>query len=273
MKSLQVRFRIYSIVLIAVIVLGIIGFMAIEGLSFVDALYFSVVTLATVGYGDIHPVTFQGKLLAIFIIVLGVGTFLGVIASATEIMLSKRENKSRLEKLNMIIGVFYSGVGTRLLIDFSKFDPQLDAIRKELIVTNDWSEREFSKIEKMLQTYQYAIEIHLFDLENLKAFLLGQRDFLLRLLENPSLLEHESFTQLLLAVFHLTEELVCRDRLKDLPESDIAHIRGDIRRAYALLVKEWLYYMKYLKNQYPYLFSLALRTNPFDQGASPIVKS
>jgi len=40
--------------------------------------------------------------------------FLGVIANATEIMLNKRENKTRLEKLNMLIGVFFSGVGTRL---------------------------------------------------------------------------------------------------------------------------------------------------------------
>ena len=43
-----------------------------------------------------------------------------------------------------------------------------------------------------------------------------KRDFLLRLLENPNLLEHDSFANLLLAVFHLTEELAQRrdlDRL------------------------------------------------------------
>jgi len=38
------------------------------------------------------------------------------------------------------------------------------------------------------------------------------------------------------------------------------------------LVRQWLAYMKYLKNFYPYLFSLAMRTNPFDQHASPIIK-
>jgi len=271
MQSLQSRFRVFSIIFIGVFAVGIIGFMAVEGLSFIDALYFSIVTMATVGYGDIYPKTSLGKFLVIFIIMMGVGTFLGVVANATEIMLNKREKKTRLEKLNMIIGVFFSSVGTRLLTDFSHFDPQLDAIRKDLIVTNDWSEKEFAKVDRVLRNYQYAIEVHLFDLENLRAFLLGQRDFLLRLLENPSLLEHESFTQLLLAVFHLAEEMASRQELKNLPVSDIGHIRGDIRRAYALLVKEWLYYMKYLKTQYPYLFSLALRTNPFDRGASPIV--
>jgi voltage-gated potassium channel len=270
--SFRIRFRVFSIIFIAVIILGILGFMALEGLSLVDALYLCIVTMATVGYGDIHPITLPGKLFAIFIIVMGVGAFLGVVANATEIMLSKREQSARLEKINMIIGVFFSGVGTRLLVDFSRFDPQLDTLRKDLIVSNDWSEQDFLKVSKKIQNYEYAIEMDRLDLENLKLFATGQMDFLLRLLENPSLVEHESFTQLLLAVFHLIEELASRKDLTGLPDSDIAHIKGDIKRAYALLVREWLNYMGHLKNQYPYLFSLAVRTNPFDQGASPIVK-
>jgi len=39
-----------------------------------------------------------------------------------------------------------------------------------------------------------------------------------------------------------------------------------------LLVQEWLDYMEYLKVNYPYLFSLAMRTNPFDRKASPVVE-
>jgi hypothetical protein len=91
-------------------------------------------------------------------------------------------------------------------------------------------------------------------------------------LENPVLLEHESFTELLRAVFHLTEELAVREDLQKLPHTDYAHLAGDITRSYVLLVHEWLDYMKHLKDNYPYLFSLAMRTNPFDQNASVIVK-
>ena len=93
----------------------------------------------------------------------------------------------------------------------------------------------------------------------------------MRLIENPALLEHESFTDLLLAIFHLTEELARRPNLEGLPKSDLAHLRVDIDRTYRLLVHEWLAYMKYLKVSYPYLFHLAMRTNPFDQTASPVV--
>lgn len=56
-----------------------------------------------------------------------------------------------------------------------------------------------------------------------------------------------------------------------MPSNDLQHLAGDIKRAYIRLAGEWLDYMKYLKDNYPYLFSLAMRMNPFDQNASPIV--
>jgi hypothetical protein len=187
-------------------------------------------------------------------------------------LLDEREKRARLEKLNMVIGTFFSEVGTRLVAYFSDFDPKLDKIRKELVVTNDWSEQEFSSVSKRLKNYDYRVEIQKVDLEVLRSFLDGKRDFLLRLLENPNLLEHESFTELLRAVFHLAEEFAAREDVRRLPDTDCEHLCGDINRAYILLVHQWLDYMKYLKDNYPYLFSLAMRTNPFDQDASPIVK-
>jgi hypothetical protein len=63
-----------------------------------------------------------------------------------------------------------------------------------------------------------------------------------------------------------------RDDVKNLPETDLAHLAGDIRRSYRLLGHQWLEYMKHLKDNYPYLFSLAIRMNPFDREASPIVR-
>jgi hypothetical protein len=186
-------------------------------------------------------------------------------------LLSNMERKARLEKLNMVIGTFFSEVGTKLLAYFSDFDPKLDEIRNALVVTNDWPEQEFATVSRRLRNYDYGVEIQRVDLEQLRAFLVSRRDFLLRLLENPTLLEHESFTSLLRAVFHLTEELKSREDLGSLPGSDYQHLANDIKRVYSTLVSEWLDYMKHLKDNYPYLFSLAMRTNPFDQSASVIV--
>ena len=105
------------------------------------------------------------------------------------------------------------------------------------------------------------------ELAELKSKLIEKRDFLLRMLENPNLFEHESFTELIWAVFHLTEELVSRPDLKQLSEADYQHFSGDIERAYTLLILEWLMYMIHLKEDYPFLFSYAARTNPFDPEA------
>ena len=186
-------------------------------------------------------------------------------------LLETREKQARLEKLNMVIGAFFSEVGTRLLTSFSDYDPSLDKIRKELMVNNSWDAVAFTNVTVRLKSYIYTIDIRKVNLPELRTFLVTKRSFLLGLLENSSLLEHESFTDQLWAVFHLTEELENRTDFSNLPESDLEHIAGDIKRAYALLVNEWLAYMQHMKDNYPYLFSLAMRKNPFDQNASAIV--
>ena len=120
--------------------------------------------------------------------------------------------------------------------------------------------------------YEYKINIDMINLKDLREFFMKKSDFLVRLLENPSLLEHESFTEVLRAVFHIFEELKHRKNIKQLSENDRNHISGDIKRAYNLLVFDWLSYMKYLKDNYPYLFSLAIRLNPFDENATTEIK-
>src|SRR5512147_2181832 len=123
LHAIKMRLKILLLVFVGLMVAGTLGFMFIEHKSIIDSVYFVIVTMATVGYGDVHPVTAWGKVFAMVLIVVGVGTFLGVIANMTEIMLAKREIESRMEKLNMVIGVFFSEVGTRLLSDFSHYDP------------------------------------------------------------------------------------------------------------------------------------------------------
>jgi hypothetical protein len=269
-----IRFRltINLIIFLAVLIFGTIVFMFMENRSFVDAFYYIIVTMATVGYGDIVPTTPAGKIMAIVLIITGVGTFLGVVANATEMMLSRREKQARMKKLNMVIGVFFSQAGNRLIRIFALADAHFEEIQKVLIVTEKWTREDFLRVSVQLRAGKYRVEISQIDMDKVKIFLMQERDFLVRLLENPTLLEHESFTDLLRAVFHLAEELAYREDLSQSPTSDRAHIAGDISRAYHLLVHQWLDYMEYLKVNYPYLFSLAMRTNPFDRQASPIVK-
>jgi len=271
-ESVRNRFKVYSILFLSVLIGGTAGIMAAEDFSFLNAFYFMIVTMATVGYGDVHPVTTAGKALTILIIITGVGTFVGAIANATEVMLARRDMQVRMNKLNMVIGVFFSEVGLRLLALFSAADPRLEDIRGKLIVTGKWTDQEFRNVSAEIRLYDCTIRTDTMDLAQLQAFTLKKRDFLVRLLENPILLEHETFTDLLRAVFHLTEELAYRADVSDLPASDRGHLAFDMKRAYMLLISEWLDYMQHLKTNFPYLFSLALRTNPFDTRAEVVVR-
>ena len=186
-------------------------------------------------------------------------------------LLTVRSKREKMQKLNMVIGTFFAEVGNHLLVVLSDNDPYADDLRKKLLIRDDWDKVRFSEMARIIEKRDYHVHSQNIDLEKLHAYLMLKRDFMLRLLENPVLLEHQSFTELLSAVFHLNEELWRREDFSCLPESDCHHIEGDINRVYKELVREWLYYMQYLKENYPYMFSLALRTNPFDENASPVV--
>jgi len=187
-------------------------------------------------------------------------------------LLSIRSRREKMQKLNMVIGTFFSEVGTHLLVVLSDNDPDVGDLREQLLIRDDWDQAQFTHIFNVIARKDYQVNTEDIDLENLHEYLMEKRDFLLRLLENPVLLEHQSFTELLRAVFHLNEELWRREDFSCLPESDCHHIEGDINRVYRELVREWVHYMQYLHENYPYIFSLALRTNPFDESASPVVK-
>jgi len=194
-----------------------------------------------------------------------------IVVLILERLLHEQEKRSRLKKLNMVIGAFFSEVGTELLRQVSAFDAGIEDTRARLAAPGEGGGAGIRRLKQEFSRRGYDIDIESGALPALKTFLVGKRCFLLGLLENPNLLEHESFTEQLWAVFHLTEELEQRRDFAGLPASDLEHLAGDIKRAYSCLVAEWISYMAHLKKDYPYLYSLAVRTNPFNAAATVIV--
>ena len=184
-----------------------------------------------------------------------------------ERLLRERERIALRQKLNMVIGVFFSEMGTTLLGDGFVFLRNGGELASRLRITPQWTEADFREVAAYLGNFDFRVESRPDDLSALKRFLRVKRGFMLGLLENPNLLEHNEFTDLLWAVFHLMEELAARDSFAGLPDSDLEHLCGDITRAYSLLVREWIVYLRHLKLDYPYLFSLAVRTNPLNPEA------
>ena len=184
--------------------------------------------------------------------------------------LSRREKRAMMKKLNMVIGAFYTEVGTKLLRIFSRLDTSMPD--EKLTMSAKWPDSRFDGLVAELSAAGFDPQVGPEDLVELKELLLSKKSFLLALLQNKNLLEHEAFTDLLWALLHLAEELENRPGFEDLPDKDIQHLKGDIRRARSSLLVEWIKYMKHLKNRYPYLFSLAVRMNPFDGEASVVIR-
>jgi len=67
--------------LATVIVAGVIGYVVIEGWSFIDALYMTIITVTTVGYDEVHPLTTAGRIFSLFLIVGGVSGALYVLSA------------------------------------------------------------------------------------------------------------------------------------------------------------------------------------------------
>lgn len=76
-----------------VIALGTVSYHFLEGWSWIDSAYFSVITLTTIGYGDFSPQTDGGKIFTIFYIVVGIGIILSFVNTVYN-----HYNKVRLDK-------------------------------------------------------------------------------------------------------------------------------------------------------------------------------
>ena len=75
---------------LCLLVFGAVGYIVIEGWSFMDSLYMTVITLATVGYGEVHEISPEGRLFTVILIFLGVGFFLYVVGNVIQFLVEGR---------------------------------------------------------------------------------------------------------------------------------------------------------------------------------------
>lgn len=127
--------------LFSLIVVGIVGYMVLEGMTLVQALYMTVITLATVGFKEVVELDNTGMIFTTGLIVVGVGTAAWAISNAAEVMLGqtfwisvqRRRNRSMVETLkdhHIICG--FGRLGRQILRDLK--------VRGEPFIVVDWDE-------------------------------------------------------------------------------------------------------------------------------------
>lgn len=108
MDRVQRRIFFVACLLIGTVLLGTAGYMAVEGWGFLDALYMSAITITTVGYMEVHPLSQVGRIFNVFLLIGGVTTMFYIMGTVTQIVLEielsnyfgKRRTKKVIEKLS-----------------------------------------------------------------------------------------------------------------------------------------------------------------------------
>ena len=118
-----------------------------------------------------------------------------------ETAIGEREKRIMMEKMNMVIGTFFSEVGAELLTRITNYDPDTDKIRHSLLVNANWSAADYKRAIGDIEKFDYTLKITGRDANSWSFWCqprssVQNRKFLLGLMENPNLLEHETFTDL-----------------------------------------------------------------------------
>jgi voltage-gated potassium channel len=107
-------------ILLSTILIGIIGFMLIEGWSFMDSLYMTTITITTTGFQEVHPLSDSGHLFTVLLLFMSVGTILFIGGTGVQYMIEskfirRRRMLKQIEKLeNHYIVCGFGRMGTHI---------------------------------------------------------------------------------------------------------------------------------------------------------------
>ena len=171
-----------------------------------------------------------------------------------EKLVERRARLERLNKLNMLVGLFFSDIGFTLLKLITTGDEKLPLLNLDFSNLNECRNK--------LNSHDHEINFEIINYPKLKELIIGGRDILSNLIVNESILEHETFADLLMSLMHLRDEILFIQH-KELTQDDCTHLKGDLMRVYKILTFQWINYLSHLKQFYPYQYNSSIKFNPF----------
>ena len=180
-----------------------------------------------------------------------------------ERIIDKRDEKQMIKKLNMLVGLFYQEVGQDLLKQFVNADPKIEADDLSTTINHNWCEDNYVEMRRRILKHDCSVNIYKIDLKVVDERLTQHKGMITNMITNPAIHEHGPFSEVLMSVFHLADELKHRP-YKENAKEDLEHLKVDVERVYKQMAKDWVTYMSHMQNDYPYLFSTAIKNNPFD---------
>lgn len=185
-----------------------------------------------------------------------------------ERVLDDAHHNEQRGKINMIESIFFNESGSDMLRYLLLCDPESEKLCRAMCIADDWEYADFDRAHRFAEDYSFTVDPERTDFFALHYHLSNRHKYFLKVIENPALMDHESFTDLILAMYHLWEELDFRTDLYQLSDEDKQNLCSITSDVYRLLTHEWLLNVRYTKRHQEHRFACAMRTNPFSFSAA-----
>lgn len=178
-------------------------------------------------------------------------------------LVEKTHREEARSKVSIIETLYFNESGGTMLRYLTSFDPDAARLRELLQVTEDWRSSDFRQAIRQLKSYPFLLDLDRIDFFGLHYHLSQRHEYYRSMLENPALTQSEAFTEMIMKIYLLWEELDGRTNLYQLPEKDRSYLAELLHEIYRELTEYWLdnVYNHSIHNRFR--LHRAVESNPF----------
>lgn len=178
-------------------------------------------------------------------------------------LVEKTHREEARSKVSIIETLYFNESGGTMLRYLTSFDPDAVRLRELLQVTEDWRSSDFRQAIRQLKSYPFLLDLDRIDFFGLHYHLSQRHEYYRSMLENPALTQSEAFTEMIMKIYLLWEELDGRTNLYQLPEKDRSYLAELLHEIYRELTEYWLdnVYNHSIHNRFR--LHRAVESNPF----------
>lgn len=177
-------------------------------------------------------------------------------------IINEKEKSERLSKTIIIASAFFHDFGCQLLHEVIHTLDRESEI-PDLNIDESWEEKDFCRALKEIRDWNPVMSVNSINLMKLKHVLQERRLSILVISSNPVLLDHEDFSDMLMNIFHMSDELNARDDFENMSDAERTHLNTDMGRLFIALSINWMCHMQHMQSEYPALYLLEARNSPF----------
>jgi voltage-gated potassium channel len=266
MRSLPKLLGILIVAVTALVVACSVILMVVEDLDPLETFYFAVVTVTTVGYGDIHPKTNLGMILSVVMILGGVCIFTGGVGLIANAIVSKRDSEAAEAKTRLLLRLFMNTMGVELLDRFNASNPEIERLRTKLSQYDLSAEKEVKRAKQDLVTSDFVVDMNRVDSKEWRSFLKSHSQVFLVLLSNPAVSEGVRVTSVLQRTYDL--DLALEAFMSAAPTDSADWLRSELENIYYEMTLLWIDYAAAVFRAYRHAVSNLSVSNPFRETKS-----